>query len=60
MQHYTFFLLKDIKVDDHFYWGAGTQRSLENFKIGNQKMPSDSMLGNFKDIHIWIHLKRME
>ncbi|WP_341749162.1 MULTISPECIES: class II fumarate hydratase [unclassified Candidatus Tisiphia] len=29
----------EIKVDDQFYWGAGTQRSLENFKIGEQKMP---------------------
>jgi fumarate hydratase, class II len=31
----------EIKVGDKFYWGAQTQRSLENFKIGNQKMPID-------------------
>jgi fumarate hydratase class II len=31
----------EIKVEDLFYWGAQTQRSLENFKIGTQKMPSE-------------------
>lgn len=29
----------EVKIDDQFYWGAQTQRSLENFKIGGQKMP---------------------
>ncbi|WP_342270516.1 class II fumarate hydratase [Rickettsia endosymbiont of Orchestes rusci] len=29
----------EVKIDDQFYWGAQTQRSLENFKIGKQKMP---------------------
>jgi fumarate hydratase class II len=29
----------EVKIDNRFYWGAQTQRSLENFKIGNQKMP---------------------
>ena len=29
----------EVKIDDRFYWGAQTQRSLENFRIGNQKMP---------------------
>ena len=29
----------EIKVEDSCYWGAQTQRSLENFKIGHQKMP---------------------
>lgn len=29
----------EIKVDDSKYWGATTQRSFENFKIGNYKMP---------------------
>ncbi len=29
----------EIEIDDKFYWGAQTQRSLENFKIGSQKMP---------------------
>ena len=28
-----------IKVDSSKYWGAQTQRSLENFKIGWEKMP---------------------
>lgn len=28
-----------IKVSTNNFWGAQTQRSLENFKIGNQKMP---------------------
>ena len=27
------------KIDSHKLWGAQTQRSLENFKIGNEKMP---------------------
>lgn len=29
----------EIKVEDKFYYGAQTQRSLDNFKIGTQKMP---------------------
>ncbi|MBQ7353221.1 MAG: class II fumarate hydratase [Clostridia bacterium] len=29
----------EIKVPKDKYWGAQTQRSLENFKIGNEKMP---------------------
>lgn len=29
----------DVKVEDQFYWGAQTQRSLQNFKIGIEKMP---------------------
>lgn len=29
----------DIKVEDKFYWGAQTQRSINNFKIAGQKMP---------------------
>ncbi|MBS0236339.1 MAG: class II fumarate hydratase [Proteobacteria bacterium] len=28
-----------IKVEDDKYWGAQTQRSLENFEIGTEKMP---------------------
>ncbi len=30
----------EIQVEDSKYWGAQTQRSLENFKIGVEKMPS--------------------
>ncbi len=29
----------EIEVPDDKYWGAQTQRSLQNFKIGGQKMP---------------------
>ena len=29
----------EVKVPSHVYWGAQTQRSLQNFKIGNQRMP---------------------
>ena len=29
----------DVRVPADVYWGAQTQRSLENFKIGGQKMP---------------------
>ncbi len=31
--------LGEVKVESTKYWGAQTQRSLENFKIGNQLMP---------------------
>ena len=29
----------DVYVEAHRYWGAQTQRSFDNFKIGNEKMP---------------------
>lgn len=29
----------DVQVPDEKYWGAQTQRSLENFRIGGQRMP---------------------
>jgi len=29
----------EIKVESNKYWGAQTQRSLQNFKIGKEKMP---------------------
>jgi fumarate hydratase class II len=29
----------EVKVPADVYWGAQTQRSLQNFKIGNQRMP---------------------
>lgn len=29
----------EIQVEDKAYWGAQTQRSLQNFKIGTEKMP---------------------
>lgn len=32
--------LGEVKVDNSKYWGAQTERSLENFKIGIEKMPS--------------------
>ena len=31
----------EIKVDAEVYWGAQTQRSLNNFKIADQKMPKE-------------------
>ncbi len=31
--------LGDVKVDNARYWGAQTERSLHNFKIGEEKMP---------------------
>lgn len=31
----------EIQVPSHAYWGAQTQRSIQNFKIGGQKMPME-------------------
>ncbi len=31
----------DVRVPEDKYWGAQTQRSLENFKIGEEKMPRE-------------------
>lgn len=36
IEHDTF---GEIKVPDNKYWGAQTQRSKDNFKIGAEKMP---------------------
>lgn len=33
-----------INVSKTVYWGAQTQRSLENFKIGSEKMPSEIIM----------------
>ncbi|MFT6233855.1 MAG: fumarate hydratase class II, partial [Myxococcota bacterium] len=33
--------LGTIDVDDARYWGAQTQRSLENFRIGGERMPME-------------------
>lgn len=30
-----------IEVEDQYYWGAQTQRSIKNFKIAEQKMPME-------------------
>ena len=35
----------EIKVPNDKYWGAQTQRSFENFKIGTEKMPSEVIEG---------------
>ncbi|MGE4516290.1 MAG: class II fumarate hydratase, partial [Arcobacteraceae bacterium] len=35
----------EVKVSSSAYWGAQTQRSLENFKIGIEKMPNELILG---------------
>ncbi|MEX2032787.1 MAG: lyase family protein, partial [Dehalococcoidia bacterium] len=34
-----------IEVDATRYWGAQTQRSLENFKIGTERMPRPLLRG---------------
>lgn len=31
----------EIKIEDKYYWGAQTQRSINNFKIAGQKMPME-------------------
>jgi fumarate hydratase class II len=41
----------EINVENSKYWGAQTQRSLENFKIGTEKMPKEF-------IHALILLKK--
>ncbi len=33
--------LGEIEVADHALWGAQTQRSLQNFVIGNERMPRE-------------------
>ena len=33
--------LGEIQVPSSKYWGAQTQRSIENFKIGSQTFPLD-------------------
>ncbi len=35
----------EMKVPDSKYWAAQTQRSVENFPIGNEKMPSEVIEG---------------
>ena len=32
------------KIDKDKLWGAQTQRSLENFKIGSEKIPSELII----------------
>lgn len=34
----------EIKVEDKYYWGAQTQRSINNFKIAGQKMPVEMII----------------
>ena len=31
----------EVKVASNVYWGAQTQRSLENFKIGGDRFPKE-------------------
>ncbi|MGW8169505.1 MAG: class II fumarate hydratase [Sulfurovaceae bacterium] len=35
----------EVRVPNDKYWGAQTQRSLENFEIGNEKMPREVVYG---------------
>ena len=37
-----------IEVPEDRLWGAQTQRSLENFKIGKEKMPHGNTIKNIK------------
>ena len=32
------------KIDQNKLWGAQTQRSLENFRIGSEKIPSELII----------------
>lgn len=43
--------LGEVKVPANKYWGAQTQRSLENFKIGTEKMPLEIIMA-------FAHLKK--
>ena len=36
------------KIDKNKLWGAQTQRSLENFRIGSEKIPSELLKENLK------------
>ena len=36
-----------VEVPADKYWGAQTQRSINNFKIGNRKMPKEMFLWVF-------------
>ncbi|MBA4249665.1 MAG: class II fumarate hydratase [Candidatus Puniceispirillum sp.] len=40
----------DIEVDSQFFWGAQTERSRRNFRIGEERMPMGL-------IHAFVHLK---
>ncbi len=44
--------LGEVKVPANVYWGAQTERSLENFRIGNHKMPIEL-------IHAYALLKKI-
>ena len=43
--------LGDVEVPDDRYWGAQTQRSIQNFAIGDQTMPTEI-------IHAFAQLKK--
>ena len=43
----------EVKVESTKYWAAQTQRSLENFKIGNQVMPWNITESYERDTGIW-------
>ena len=49
--------LGPVKVPAHRYWGAQTQRSLENFPIGGHRMPRALLraLGMIKKTVATIH-----
>lgn len=45
----------EMKVPADVYWGAQTQRSYENFRIGSEKMPPELIraLGMLKKQRQW-------
>ncbi|MEM1335620.1 MAG: class II fumarate hydratase, partial [Actinomycetota bacterium] len=43
--------LGDVEVPDERYWGAQTQRSIQNFDIGGQTMPTEI-------VRAFAHLKK--
>lgn len=48
----------EIKVPADKYWGAQTQRSKQNFKIGNEKMPLE-VIKAFAQLKKLLHLQIM-
>ena len=47
----------EIQVSSSVYWGAQTQRSLDNFKIGNEHFPREFIraYGILKKAAVWVN-----
>lgn len=52
--------LGEVRIDNEKEWGAQTQRSIENFRIGREKMPLEMIyaLTYIKKAAALVHLKR--